>query len=156
MFGLKKEMIVYSPIEGEVVAITKVPDPTFNQEMLGKGVAINPIVGTVIAPFDGSVELLFDTKHAISLKSETGIQLLIHVGIDTVSLRGASFKSYVRTGDRVKKGDLLLEFNIEAIKKAGLNPITPVVICNSCDYKKVTSHKGRSVQMGDKLITLVK
>lgn len=156
MFGLKKEMIVYSPVEGKIVPLSEVPDPTFSQEMLGKGLAVDPIVGTVIAPFDGNIELVFDTKHAISMKSDTGIQLLIHVGIDTVSLKGATFKSYVRTGDRVKRGDLLLEFNIESIKKAGLNPITPVVICNTCDYKKVTPYKGRSVQMGDKLITLVK
>lgn len=154
-FG-KKDEVLFSPIEGRTVSISEVSDPTFSQEMLGKGVAIVPDVGRVVSPVDGTVEMVFDTKHAISITSDTGIQILIHVGIDTVSLKGAPFKAYVRTGDRVKVGDLMLEFNVEAIKKAGLNTITPVIICNSYDYKKVIAHAGRNVGTTDKVLTLMK
>lgn len=152
----KKEEVLLSPIEGRTVAISEVNDPTFSQEMLGKGVAIIPSAGRVISPVDGTIEIVFDTKHAISMTSDTGIQILIHVGIDTVSLKGAPFKAYVRTGDRVKAGDLMLEFNIETIKKAGLNTITPVIICNSYDYEKVMAHAGRNVRTTDKVLTLKK
>ena len=152
----RKEEVLLSPIEGRAVTLSEVGDPTFSQEMLGKGVAIIPSVGKVVSPVDGTIEMVFDTRHAISMTSDTGVQILIHVGIDTVSLKGAPFKAYVRTGDRVKAGDLMLEFNIEAIKKVGLNPVTPIVICNSYDYRKVNAHTGRNVGTGDKVLTLMK
>ena len=154
-FG-KKDEILTAPIEGQAVKLSEVSDPTFSQEMLGKGIAIIPTVGKVVSPVNGTIEMVFDTKHAISMTSDTGIQILIHVGIETVSLKGTPFKAYVRTGDRVKAGDLMLEFDIGAIKKAGLNIITPVIICNSYDYGKVIGHTGRNVGTTDKVITLAK
>lgn len=157
MFGfLKEKEVLYAPVEGKTVAMSEVSDPTFGQEILGKGIAIIPSVGKVYAPTDGTVEMVFDTKHAISMCSESGIQILIHVGLDTVSLKGEPFVSHVKDGQKVKTDDLMLEFDIEAIKAAGLETITPVVICNSNDYKKITSHVGKDVHKNDKVLTLVK
>ena len=157
MFDFFCEKIeLYSPIIGRTVPLSKVNDPTFSEEMLGKGIAIIPSEGKVFAPIDGIIGMVFDTKHAISMSSELGVQILIHVGLETVSLKGAPFKTHVRAGDRVRRGDLLLEFNIDAIKKAGLDSITPVVICNSYDYRKVVAHTGKDVSTNDRVLTLKK
>lgn len=155
-FGKKAGEVVSAPVQGKAVAISEVSDPTFGQEILGKGMAIIPSVGKVVAPVDGTVEMVFDTKHAISLSSDSGIQILIHVGLDTVSLKGEPFKAYVEAGQKVKTGDLMLEFDIEAIKAAGLETITPVVICNSDDYKEITASVDKDVNTGDTVLTLVK
>ena len=155
--GMKeKEEILYAPMIGRTVSLFDVKDPTFNQEMLGKGVAMIPTEGEVVAPVNGVIEMVFDTKHAISITSDTGIQILIHVGIDTVSLKGAHFKAYVRSGQHVRKGDLLLEFNIDTIKKSGLDPITPIVICNSYAYEKISACIGKNVNTNDKILVLKK
>ena len=157
MFDFFCEKIeLYSPIIGRTVPLSKVNDPTFSEEMLGKGIAIIPSEGKVFAPIDSVIGMVFDTKHAISMSSELGVQILIHVGLETVSLKGAPFKTHVRAGDRVRRGDLLLEFNIDAIKKAGLDSITPVVICNSYDYRKVVAHTGKDVSTNDRVLTLKK
>ena len=153
---IKKEEVIYSPLEGRTMPLSKVNDPTFREEMLGKGVAILPSVGRVVAPLDGTIDMVFDTKHAITMTSESGVQILIHVGLETVSLKGAPFKAHVRAGDRVQQGDLLLEFNIEAIKKANLDFITPVIICNSYDYRKIVANTGKDVSVHDKVLTLRK
>ena len=165
MFGSIKEKLGFSkntrevigaPIEGKVVAMSEVSDPTFGQEILGKGAAIIPSVGKAVAPIDGTVEMVFDTKHAISMSSDSGIQMIIHVGLDTVSMKGEPFTVHVEAGQRVKAGDLMLEFDIEAIKAAGLDTITPIVICNSGDYKEITAHVDKDVNTGDDILTLVK
>ena len=118
-FGKKGE-VLYAPIEGKAIALSEVNDPTFGEEMLGKGAAIIPTVGKVVAPIDGTVEMVFDTKHAISMNSESGIEILFHIGFDTVTLKGEPFTAHVTSGDQVKAGDLFLEFDIDAIKNAGL------------------------------------
>lgn len=158
MFGLgkKKKEIIGAPIEGEVVAISRVNDPTFSQEIVGKGVAIIPMAGKVAAPVDGRIEMVFDTKHAITMKTEEGAELLIHVGIDTVTLKGESFEAFVEAGQEVKAGQTLLEFDIETIKKAGLDPISPVVVCNPFNYKKIIQHTGKIVKMQNDIMTLIK
>ena len=156
LFGKKAGEVLGAPIQGKAVAISEVSDPTFGQEILGKGFAIQPSVGKVFAPIDGTVEMIFDTKHAISMSSASGIQILIHVGLDTVSLKGEPFKAYVEAGQNVKKGDLMLEFDMDAIKAAGLETITPVVICNSFDYKEIIANVGKDVAVGDDVLTLVK
>ena len=155
-FGKKAGEVLGAPVAGKAVAISEVPDPTFGEEILGKGFAIKPSVGKVFAPIDGTVEMIFETKHAISMTSESGIQILIHVGLDTVSLKGEPFTAYVEAGQQVKKGDLMLESDMEAIKAAGLETITPVVICNTFDYKEVNAHVGKDVAVGDDVLTLVK
>ena len=159
-FFKKKEKeyfdVVGAPIKGETVASAEVNDPTFAEEMLGAGIAIKPAEGKVYAPFDGEVALVFDTKHAVSLVSEKGTEVLIHVGLDTVMLKGEHYTAHVETGAAVKKGDLLLEFDMEAIKAAGYEIITPVIICNTDDYKDVIRKTGIQVEPGDTVIELDK
>lgn len=148
--------LIGSPIEGEVVSIKEVPDPTFAEEMLGKGIAIKPSKGRVVAPVAGEVAIMFETKHAVSLVTENGAEMLIHVGLDTVNLKGEPFTSYVKAGDKVKEGDLLLEFDINKIKEAGYNTITPVVICNSGEFEEVEQEKLGQVKELDSVIKIKK
>lgn len=158
MFGLgkKNREVIGAPIQGDAVELSEVKDPTFGQEILGKGVAIIPSVGRVVAPYDGYIEMVFDTKHAISMKTESEIEILIHVGIDTVTLKGEHFKSHVEAGQEVKKGTLLLEFDINGIRQAGLEVISPMIICNTPNYKKVIAHAGKKVSELDEVLTLMK
>lgn len=158
-FLKKKESgneILGAPIEGEAVESAEISDPTFGMELLGKGMAIKPAVGKVYAPVNGTVTMVFDTKHAISITSEGGAEILIHIGLDTVSLNGAPFTIHVNADDKVKKGDLIAEFDMDAIKAAGLETITPVIICNSDDYKDVIRFTGKMVKPGDVIMELVK
>ena len=147
---------VYAPMEGQAVAITEVPDPTFAEGMLGNGVAIMPTDGKVCAPCDATVDMMFSTGHAVSLVSDTGIEILIHVGLETVSLEGKPFTIHVANGDKVKKGQLLMEADLEAIKAAGLPTITPVVICNTDNYPKFKTNIGKAVTNADAVIELGK
>lgn len=148
--------IIGAPVEGEAVPSSEISDPTFGEEMLGKGMAIKPSVGKVYAPVDGTIAMVFDTKHAISMTSDEGAEILIHVGLDTVSLKGGPFTAHVAADQKVKKGDLLLDFDMEAIKAAGLDTITPVIICNSDDYKDIKRFTGKQVKTGDDIMELVK
>jgi len=147
---------VYAPLEGQAVAITEVPDPTFAEGMLGNGVAIQPTNGKVYAPCDATVDMMFSTGHAVSLVSDTGIEILIHVGLETVSLEGKPFTIHVANGDKVKKGQLLMEADLEAINAAGLPTITPVVICNTDNYPKFKTNVGKAVTNSDAIIELGK
>ena len=159
LFG-KSEKIngnhVYAPMEGQAVSITEVPDPTFAEGMLGNGIAIQPTDGKVCAPCDTTVDMMFSTGHAVSLVSDSGIEILIHVGLETVSLEGKPFKIAVQNGDKVKKGQLLMEADLEAIKAAGLPTITPVVICNTDNYPTFKTHTGKDVTNDDLVIELGK
>ncbi len=148
--------VIAAPLMGEAVASSEINDPTFAEEMLGQGIAIKPSEGNVFAPFDGTVAMVFDTKHAVSLISEQGAELLIHVGLDTVMLKGEHYTAHVESGAAVKKGDLLLEFDMEGIKAAGYDTITPVVICNSDDYKNINRITGKTVSVGDIVMELEK
>lgn len=130
---------ITSPVEGEIIALGDVSDATFANEILGKGIGIHPTVGKVISPFDGEVLSLFTTNHAIGLKSLDGIELLIHVGLDTVQLDGNGFKAFIKNGDKVKKGDLLIEFDIDYIKSEGYDPTTVVIVTNTEEYQDVSA-----------------
>lgn len=125
------------PVLGNVVPLTQVPDETFAQGMLGTGYAIEPTEGKVYAPFDGTCMMLFETLHALGVKSNEGVEVLIHVGIDTVGLAGKPFTAHVKTGDVIKKGQLLLEFDIEEIQRANLPTITPIIITNEKEIGEV-------------------
>ena len=157
-FLKKKEVgeVIGSPIEGETVVSAEISDPTFGEELLGKGMAIKPAVGKVYAPANGTIGMVFDTKHAISMTTEGGAELLIHVGLDTVTLNGAPFTVYVEADQTVKKGDLMADFDMDAIKAAGLETITPVIVCNSDDFKEVERFTGKMVKVGDDIMKLVK
>ena len=142
LFGGKDEIKILSPIEGEAVSIKEVSDPTFSEELLGKGIAIKPKKGRVVAPVNGTLTVLFDTKHAITITSDEGVEILIHVGLDTVTLKGEHYKAYKTQGDKVKAGELILEFDVDAIKGKGFDVITPVIICNSSEYPNMNVHTG--------------
>ena len=117
--------------------LPRIEDPVFSSEALGKGCAIEPSGDAIVAPFDGVVEQIAQTKHAVGLRSETGVELLIHVGMDTVELKGLGFAPQVQVGDRVKQGQLLLKFNRTAIAAAGYRVTTPVVVTNTAAFKSV-------------------
>ncbi|CVI72794.1 PTS system beta-glucoside-specific EIIBCA component [Clostridiales bacterium CHKCI001] len=141
---------IYAPVEGNVIAREEIKDETFAAGVLGDGVGIEPTVGEVVAPFNGTVSALFDTKHAIGLTSSDGIELLIHVGINTVELGGKHFEAYVNTGDEVKAGQKLVSFDIPAIKKAGYDVTTAVLVSNR---DQVTVLKKGPAKKMDKLLT---
>ncbi len=119
------------PVEGKVVPLSAVPDPTFAEEIMGPGVAIEPTGNTVVAPADGTVGATFETSHAIALVLDDGTELLIHVGIDTVQMKGDGFRTLVEKGARVTAGTPLLEFDLQKIAAAGHPAITPVIVLNN-------------------------
>ncbi|MBQ7200878.1 MAG: PTS glucose transporter subunit IIA, partial [Eubacterium sp.] len=130
-----KDNTIYAPLKGNVIPYDKIPDPTFASGVLGKGVGIEPEVGEVVAPFDGTVSSVTDTKHAIGISGPQGMELLIHVGVDTVNMEGDGFEMFVGEGDTVKAGQKLISFDIEKIKAAGYSPTTAVLLTNSDDYE---------------------
>lgn len=160
MFGIfkKKEekVLIGSPVKGEAVPIKEVSDPTFAEEILGKGVAIKPLDGRIYAPVDGKISLLFDTLHALSLTSVDGAEILIHVGLDTVALKGEHFTAHKATGDKVKKGELLLTVDLEKVREAGYDVITPMIICNTDDYSAVEAVAGSEVEQGDTVLEITR
>lgn len=125
---------IYPALEGQIIALSEVKDDMFSQKILGDGFAIIPSKGELRAPCDGEIKMIFDTKHAIGMQTKSGAELLFHVGINTVELEGKYFDSKVKVGDQVKKGNLLLTFDIEKIKEAGFDCVTPVVVTNSSDF----------------------
>ncbi len=133
--------VVFSPMEGMAIPLKDVKDEAFSQEAMGKGMAIKPSKGEVVAPFDGTVETVFRTKHSIGLKSVEGVEVLIHIGLDTVKLKGQHFHVLVQAGDTIQHGQLLIEFDIEAIEKAGYDITTPVIITNSGDYLEILGYE---------------
>lgn len=153
---VESNSIVLSPIEGKAVSLKQVNDVTFSEEIMGKGAAIIPTVGRAVAPVDGTVSALFETKHAIGLTGDNGVEILIHIGLDTVKLGGKHFTAHVKSGDKVKAGDLLVEFDIEGIKKEGYDVITPVLVTNTNDYKDILSLIDRDVKEKEELIKTVK
>lgn len=155
LFGKKLDCI-YAPMNGKAVPITEVPDPTFAEGMLGNGIAIEPADGKVYAPCDATVDMMFTTGHAVSLVADCGAELLIHVGLETVSLEGKPFTVHCANGDKVKKGQLLVEADLEAIKAAGLPTITPVLVCNTDDFPTFKTHTGKDVSNDDAVIELGK
>ena len=141
-------------LTGEIVPIEEVEDDVFSQKILGDGIAVEPTVGKVFAPCDCTVDNVFDTKHAIALSTEKGANILIHIGIDTVKLEGKYYDVKVSDGDKIKKGDLLVEFDIDGIKGEGYKVTTPIIICNTDDYSDIVKCASGKVKAGDKLLEL--
>lgn len=147
---------VFSPLTGELKSLKDVNDPTFSEEILGKGIAILPKEGIVYAPFDGVVSALFDTKHAIGLTDDQGMELLIHVGLETVNLGGTHFEVHISQGDLVKKGDPLITFDLQEIQKTH-DVITPVLITSADDFSEIVVQKEFGpVKAGDAILTVKK
>lgn len=145
---------VYAPCDGTVKPLSEVNDDVFSQEIMGKGVAIEPNTGNLYAPCDGTITVCFPTGHAIGLKSKNGTEILMHVGIDTVNLQGKYFSPQIKVNDEVKKGQLLLTFDLEKIKEAGYETTTPVIITNSKDFNSIQIENQSTTQHGNKLISL--
>ncbi|CQR57803.1 beta-glucoside-specific PTS transporter subunit IIABC [Paenibacillus riograndensis] len=150
----KKEVLL-SPLTGELKSLTQVPDPAFAEGAMGKGIAIIPSVGQAVSPVNGTVGTILKSGHAVILLSESGAEILIHIGINTVQLKGQYFTPRVKAGDHVRTGDVLIEFELEKIKEAGYNPITPIIISNTGDYLDVIETTNSTVTAQDKLLTLV-
>ena len=150
----KKEITLYSHLNGTVVSLENVEDDVFSQKILGDGIAVEPSEGKLYAPCDGEISSVFDTKHAVNLISEDGAEILLHIGIDTVKLNGEHFESHVSDGQKVKKGDLLISFDIDAIKADGYKVTTPLIICNSDDYANISSDASGNVFAGSEILKL--
>ena len=149
------EISIKSPIQGEVIPLSQVNDDVFAQELMGKGIAVIPTEGKIFAPMNCKVESLFKTNHAIGLKDASGVELLIHIGIDTVKLDGKHFKSHIKQGDEVKAGELLIEFDKDAIKKEGYDLSTAVIVTNTSDYMDVLGTEKSRVNNEDTLIRVL-
>ena len=146
---------VDSPLTGQIIPLSEVNDPVFSSEAMGKGCAVIPLEGKVFAPFDGTIVGLLDSHHAVGMESENGIEILIHVGMDTVKLGGKHFTCHIEDGQQVKKGQLLLEFDMDAIKAEGYEIVTPVIITNSDEFTEITTEVAGRVKNGDKLLKLI-
>ena len=148
------DTILAAHLNGTVVPLAEVDDPVFSSEMLGKGVAIEPSEGKLFAPADATVQMVMDTKHAIGLASDDGVEILLHIGIDTVNLKGENFETHVQAEQKVKKGDLLISFDIDGIKAAGYKCTTPMIISNTADYADVCAVASGDINAGADLLSL--
>lgn len=150
----KEALAAYA--EGELISIKDVKDPTFAEEILGKGVAIIPAKGEVHAPADGTVTMLFDTLHAIALTTAMGQEVLLHIGIDTVELKGECFTAYVKVGQKVKAGDLLISFDKEKIQEKGYDTVIPMLVTNREDFGGFQVEEPGTVKTGQTVMTVSK
>lgn len=144
-----------SPMKGRCLSIKEVPDPAFSEELMGRGIAVIPTDGRVYAPLDGMISSIVRSGHAVAMTSLNGVELLIHIGLDTVSLKGEPFSVKVKNGQKVKKGDLLIVADLGKIKEAGKEIITPLVICDTGSYNNVETLIDKDVEPGDEVVKLV-
>lgn len=149
-------MTLAAHMNGTAIPLEEVEDEVFSQKILGEGVAIRPAEGKLYAPCDGTIETVFDTKHAVNMVSADGAEVLMHIGIDTVKLEGKYFEAHVTDGQQVKKGDLLVSFDMDAITAAGYKLTTPLLVCNADEYTAVTPVAQGSVSAGDAAIQITK
>ena len=148
-----KSVKLLSPMSGTVIPLSDVNDQTFAAGLLGQGVAIEPSGNRVVAPADGKIEAIFPTGHAVALNTDDGIDLLIHIGLETVKLGGKHFTVHAAVGDEVKQGDLLVEFDRDAIVADGFVVTSPIIICNSVEFSSIKGETGVEVNELDELIT---
>ena len=157
MFEKNAKIISLKAVEdGRTIPMDEVNDQTFAQELLGQGIAIVPSNGTVVSPINGTIATVMDTKHAVCIQGEDGLELIVHAGLDTVELNVKYYQTYKEIGDQVKAGDVLLEFDLEEITKAGYDVTTPIVITNLGDYKITKCLTGQQVKAGEEVIQLTK
>ncbi len=149
-------MTVYAPIQGQLLPLSEVKDQTFSQEIMGKGVAIVPHENTFVSPVDGVVQMIFETKHAIGLLSLDGVEVLIHIGLDTVQLNGKHFKALVKTGDTVQKGTPIIQIDRHAIEKEGYDITTPIIITNTNSFHDIISIDQGTIQPVESLLKILR
>lgn len=148
------EVVIGSPLKGQILPLGEVKDEVFSSGMLGKGVAIEPSEGRVVAPVSGELATLFPTKHAVGLRTGEGIEVLIHIGIDTVELNGKYFEAHAAQGQTVKKGDLLVTFDVEKLREEGYVTQVPILITNDAGYTEIQEKASGEVSWGDDLLML--
>ena len=153
-FGLhSRSSVLLSPLAGKVIPLSDVHDQMFAKGLLGQGVAIEPSGGKVVAPSDAKVEAIFPTGHAVALHTNDGMDVLIHIGLDTEKLEGKHFKVHAAVGDAVKRGDVLIEFDRDAIAAEGYDVTAPILICNSVEFASIKGKVGDTVSELDPLVT---
>ena len=146
--------VLLAPMTGAAIKMAEVPDPVFASEAMGTGAAVRPTEGKLYAPAAGTVTVLAETGHALGMTTDAGAEVLMHIGIDTVTLEGKPFTAHVKAGEHVEAGQLLMDVDLDAIRAAGLDPVTPVIVTNTDAYATVTPHAGASVRAGDALVDL--
>jgi len=154
----KKEesTVLYAPVDGELIALEEVPDPVFSEKMMGDGIAIKPANGSVVSPVQGEVVQVFPTKHAVGIKTDNGVEVLIHIGLETVSLDGQGFTAYIQEGDKVKPGDKLITFDKAVIDEKAKSSITPMIITNADDVGDIQVNDQTQVSAGkSEVLTLL-
>jgi len=151
-----EEVVLVSPMSGDIVSLTEVPDPVFSQKMMGDGIAVNPSEGKVVAPIDAKVLNVFPTKHAIGLEAAGGLELLIHVGLDTVNMKGEGFDVKVSEGDQVKKGDVLLTYSLELVREKAASVMTPMIVSNGDMVKHMEKHENVTAVAGETTVLTIK
>ena len=152
--GKKKEIVISAPISGKVKPVSSLKDETFSSGVLGPGIAIAPEGGHVVAPADGTLDQMFDTGHAFSMATANGVELLVHVGLDTVRLKGKHFTRIKKTGDSVKTGESLIEFEESAVRSEGYDTTIVVVVLNQDHFKNIRFADEGSIQAGNPLVWL--
>ncbi|MBP1971383.1 PTS system glucose-specific IIA component [Virgibacillus natechei] len=163
MFGKlfkKKEEVtdisLVAPVSGVLVALEDVPDPVFSQKMMGDGVAVKPSNGEVVAPIDGKIVQVFPTKHAVGIMADNGAEIMIHIGLETVSLEGEGFTAHVGEGDRIKQGDKLITFDLQVIGEKAKDTVTPIIVTNTDDMSEISVEDKKEVTAGQDEIVIVK
>ncbi|CAM3982855.1 PTS sugar transporter subunit IIA [Lederbergia lenta] len=156
LFGKKEEVsktiTVVSHLSGQLIELGEVPDPVFSQNMMGDGMAVNPENGKVVAPVDGEIIQVFPTKHAIGIKAKNGAEILLHIGIETVGMKGEGFTTFIKEGDKVNKGDTLVEFDHALVTEKAASTITPIIITNGDDVASITKQPLGHVTAGETVI----
>ncbi|MCL2125888.1 MAG: PTS glucose transporter subunit IIA [Oscillospiraceae bacterium] len=150
----RKRIVIAAPMDGIVIPITEVDDPVFSEEVLGRGVAIKPSSGCVRAPAKAAISMMFETGHAVSIITDSGVELLIHVGLDTVKLKGKHYTKLKESDENVNMGDALIVFDTSAITAEGYDTMTPIVVCNPDAFSEISFAKKGIIHAGDPLITL--
>lgn len=157
LFGKKKSnYIVKAYLNGKVIAMKDVEDSVFSQEVLGPGIAIEPEDGTLVAPVNGVISLVADTKHAISITCENGAEILMHIGLDTVELNGEGYEVHVKNGAKVSVGDKLITFDKKLISEKGYKLTTPLIICNKDVFSNLKTLATGNVKAGDEILEISK
>ncbi|KQU59866.1 PTS glucose transporter subunit IIA [Bacillus sp. Leaf406] len=152
LFGKKEEspktILVVAPLSGTIKSLEEVPDPVFSQKMMGDGIAILPDNGKVVSPVDGEIMQLFPTKHAVGIKASNGAELLIHIGLETVSMKGEGFEAHVSEGSKVQAGDPLITFDVSLVEEKAKSTITPIILTNGDDMGELVKKDGTKVEAG--------
>lgn len=154
-FGKGKEVaeeVFVAPLQGQLVPLSEVPDPVFAEKMMGEGVAIVPVEGRVVSPVVGEVVVVFPTKHAVGIRTASQLEVLIHIGLETVQMQGEGFTSYVQVGDRVSVGQPLIDFSLELVREKAKSIVTPIIITNSEKVQAFHAEEPQEIKIGQSVI----